>query len=426
VLTDTVSPMFSPDGHYLITTSDAGAQVWDLTQLATPLGVLEEVSGISFSPDGHYLAGALSDENSWGLWELPKLGAPLTVLTDTAGVAFSPDGRHLVAGGAQMRFVDIAEPAAPIELRRPPDSKDTFDSILVRFSPDGRYLAVTGSYQTFWNLNQVAFIWDARTPTDGPVVLRGHEGTIQDMAFSPDGSHLATGDSSGALRLWNLADLTVAPVVLRGHAGSVFQVMYSSDGHHLASGGRDGVVRLWELRPDELHRMACATAGRNLAWSEWQQAIGDDYRKTCADLPVHRSLIDEAAGLMDSGNPAEALALMRKATALGPAADIPASAWNKFCWWASLAGHAADARNACETAVALAPHDGNLRDSRGIARAVTGDLKGASEDFKAFVAWAKTHDISAEVIARREAWIAALAAGRNPIDAQTLKELHDE
>jgi hypothetical protein len=57
---------------------------------------------------------------------------------------------------------------------------------------------------------------------------------------------------------------------------------------------------------------------------------------------------------------------------------------------------------------------------------VTGDLKGASEDFEAFVVWAKTHDVSAEVIARREAWIAALAAGRNPIDAQTLKALRDE
>jgi hypothetical protein len=38
---------------------------------------------------------------------------------------------------------------------------------------------------------------------------------------------------------------------------------------------------------------------------------------------------------------------------------------------------------ACEQAVALAPHNGQIRDSRGAARVLTRDLKEAIEDFEA-------------------------------------------
>jgi regulator of sirC expression with transglutaminase-like and TPR domain len=37
--------------------------------------------------------------------------------------------------------------------------------------------------------------------------------------------------------------------------------------------------------------------------------------------------------------------------------------------------------DACERAVALAPDDGQIRDSRGLARAMTGNIEGAIEDF---------------------------------------------
>ena len=38
--------------------------------------------------------------------------------------------------------------------------------------------------------------------------------------------------------------------------------------------------------------LACATAGRNLSWDEWEQARATrEYDKTCKDLPVSPSLI---------------------------------------------------------------------------------------------------------------------------------------
>jgi regulator of sirC expression with transglutaminase-like and TPR domain len=74
---------------------------------------------------------------------------------------------------------------------------------------------------------------------------------------------------------------------------------------------------------------------------------------------------------------------------------------------------------ACEKAVALAPDDGNYRNSRGLARALTGNTKGAIEDFQAFIA--QTDDQKRK--AQRQRWIDALRAGKNPFTPEEIKSL---
>ena len=78
--------------------------------------------------------------------------------------------------------------------------------------------------------------------------------------------------------------------------------------------------------------------------------------------------------------------------------------------------------------VALAPEDtkGPYRDSRGLARALTGDNPGAVEDFKAFVDWAKKDTGYEELRRKRESWIEALQSGKNPFDKATLEALKKE
>ena len=49
--------------------------------------------------------------------------------------------------------------------------------------------------------------------------------------------------------------------------------------------------------------------------------------------------------------------------------------WNEICWVGSLWGYAAKVMHACEHAVELAPDSGEVRDSRGLARGVTGDTR---------------------------------------------------
>ncbi len=66
------------------------------------------------------------------------------------------------------------------------------------------------------------------------------------------------------------------------------------------------------------------------------------------------------------------------------------------------------------------------RDSRGVARALTGDYEGALEDFAAFVAWSKENGQYDDYGAKREAWITTLEQGQNPFDEATLAALREE
>ena len=74
---------------------------------------------------------------------------------------------------------------------------------------------------------------------------------------------------------------------------------------------------------------------------------------------------------------------------------------------------------ACEKAVALSPDEDYIIDSRGLARALTGDIEGAIADFQVFVEWTSNEERKAQ----RQEWIKALQAGENPFTDELLKEL---
>ncbi|MDB5314081.1 MAG: High-affnity carbon uptake protein Hat/HatR [Gemmataceae bacterium] len=104
-------------------------------------------------------------------------------------------------------------------------------------SPDGRRLVVaTGSTVTVWDLPA------ARTS----VTLTGHTGTVAAVAFSPDGTRLATAGHDGAVKLWAAADGR-EQATFGGHTRWAVAVAFSPDGRTLASGGYDATVRLWDL-----------------------------------------------------------------------------------------------------------------------------------------------------------------------------------
>ena len=72
------------------------------------------------------------------------------------------------------------------------------------------------------------------------------------MAFSPDGTTLADGCSDGKVRLWD-TETGEQKQVFTGHADGVNSVAFSPNGSTLASGAgfRDKTVRLWDVKTGE-------------------------------------------------------------------------------------------------------------------------------------------------------------------------------
>jgi WD40 repeat protein len=79
------------------------------------------------------------------------------------------------------------------------------------------------------------------------VVLRGHEKVVGRVAISPDNRWLATGSWDKTARLWDLSanDPAANPVVLRGHERSVNAVAISN--RWAVTGSLDNTTRLWDL-----------------------------------------------------------------------------------------------------------------------------------------------------------------------------------
>ncbi|HEY2148622.1 MAG TPA: WD40 repeat domain-containing protein, partial [Pirellulales bacterium] len=79
-----------------------------------------------------------------------------------------------------------------------------------------------------------------------PLALRGHRGQVYSVAFSPDGTLLASGAEDHTVKLWSVAT-GECRATLAGHLADVNCVAFSTDGHVVASAGDDGSVRLWNV-----------------------------------------------------------------------------------------------------------------------------------------------------------------------------------
>ena len=99
---------------------------------------------------------------------------------------------------------------------------------------------------------------------------------------------------------------------------------------------------------------------------------------------------------------------------------ISAYEWSVLCKYGSLYNYPQDVMFACEKAVALAPKYRLARSRRGLARALTGDYNGATEDLKVFV---KQTNNSNKYKSRAQSWIKDLRNGKNPFTPEVLEEL---
>jgi WD40 repeat protein len=81
--------------------------------------------------------------------------------------------------------------------------------------------------------------------------LQGHTGEVVEIAFSPDGSLLASASTDNNVMVWNTEDGSLL-YTLEGHTDTVLSLAFSPDGELLLSGSRDRTVKKWQMSDGSL------------------------------------------------------------------------------------------------------------------------------------------------------------------------------
>ncbi len=203
------------------------------------------VSALVIAPDGKTVAG-FAEDGTIRVWAVGKG-------TEMEKIAGDGTKIPLLAFQNAGALLSINEKGAAIIRNTRPEWKlvktigglesDAFTDrvIAVAFSPDGSLLATgDGEPSRSGNIK----LW--RTRTGDPVWAKEevHSDTVLDLAFSPDGQSIATGSSDRFAKIFSVTDGSLVHS-LEGHTGHVTRVAWRADGLVLATGSADKLVKKW-------------------------------------------------------------------------------------------------------------------------------------------------------------------------------------
>ena len=246
------SVAFSPNGHTVTSGSEDGTvRLWDVSNLGVQQsavsvqqsaisGQRSAVSFLAFSPTPH-----------------SPLPTPLTLTGHTHAVwsvAFSLDGQMIASGSLDgtIRLWQQALDYEPYVL-----NGHEGGVCAVAFAPLSslRQVFASGSQDQTVRLWAVTHHASPVEESAGPSLvgavdhlktLRGHASWIRCIAFSPDGSLLASGSSDGIVIVWEV-ETGDRLQTFQAHSSLVLAVAFSPNEPVLVSSGGDGIIKLWDL-----------------------------------------------------------------------------------------------------------------------------------------------------------------------------------
>ena len=317
---------FSPDGTQLAVGTNIGVWLYDVETGEEKSLLPGMCQSVEFSPDGRFLAngGGQFRGQELQLWEIVTgRKVPLDRLFAGAALRFSKDSKTLISLGnsgktigrldvesgqgnvkkIEARFgAGISYPEVltlthdkfaigsddgeiqiwniktgkelstlkghtnlPVQSQDKPvrsvpsDTSNEENQVLaLAFSHDGTRLA-SGS------MDKMVRLWDITNPNEW-MTLQKHTGWINVLAFSPNGKMLASGSTDKTVQLWDTT--TGEPLTtLTGNISGINALAFSLDSSVLVSGGADGTIRFWNTET------GTPLPTRITGHTEWMRAV---------------------------------------------------------------------------------------------------------------------------------------------------------
>jgi WD40 repeat protein len=140
--------------------------------------------------------------------------------------------RRMVAWSTGHRKVRVWE----ILKHKPIDYPQRKNCRAVAFNPEGTQLAAAVDYGVkIYNLEKQVERFELR-----------HGGIVDAVAYSPDGTTLASGSWDQTVKLWDAAS-GQERATFKWPIGRVYSLVYALDGLRLAAGGDQGTVVVWDV-----------------------------------------------------------------------------------------------------------------------------------------------------------------------------------
>lgn len=290
-------------------------------------GHSSSVNALSWSPDGKYIASASAPltlrqwrnatiqkrqevigsiqsghvDSTMQVWN-PATGHDLlSSRGDNGGVAtvaWSPDSKHLASGGLADSTVRVRDAPDRDILAHPGGITSTLFKPMgdpklragpvwtVAWSPDGTRIASGDE-------NHRVQVWDSST---GKMlfVYDKHRGPINALSWSPDGTRIASASDDGTVQVWD-AMSGQQKSIYRAHSHNVTAVLWTTDSQSVVSADADNVIRVWDAgsgnvfwlyegHTDTINTLAWSPGNTTLAsasndktvrlWGSWDSSTG--------------------------------------------------------------------------------------------------------------------------------------------------------
>ncbi|MBK7198382.1 MAG: hypothetical protein IPH80_38515 [Myxococcales bacterium] len=194
------------------------------------------VAGLALAHDGRRLA-VVEQDGATRVYDLTTGGAQLLASPGLSevyhrAIGISPDGARVVWGEARGIGVVEVPGGAPRRIEGG--------------AGEVRELVVAADGQTAFSIDTSGVVvrWDLRAGTAAELARRPGADSLR---LAPDGRSLAFGASDDTIIVRGTAVDAPAPRVLVGHAGSINDLAFAPDGLTLASASTDSTARLWDL-----------------------------------------------------------------------------------------------------------------------------------------------------------------------------------